>query len=71
MTLEWVLKGGEADDRYPIPDEWRDYILATKFGWTKSQIDEQPAVWLDWMINIGSTVESAKAKNANPGNNNR
>jgi len=56
-----VLKGGELKEGESLPKEWRDYILATRFGWTKQQIDEQPAVWLDWLIAIDSTVEEAKA----------
>jgi len=27
-------------------------MLAKQFGWTKQQIDEQPAVWLDWMLTL-------------------
>ena len=46
------LKGGKADDRYPLPDELRDYMLVKAFGWTKQQIDDQPAIWLDWMLNL-------------------
>lgn len=56
-----MLKGGEHDARYPLPAEWRDYLLASKFGWDYEQIQEQPAVWLDWLIMIDSTVEEVKA----------
>jgi len=40
---------------------WRDYIIAKKFGWTKSQIEEQPAVWLDWLIAIDREVSAFEA----------
>jgi hypothetical protein len=26
--------------------------LVKNFGWTKSQIEEQPAVWLDWILSV-------------------
>jgi hypothetical protein len=31
-------------------------MLAKNFGWTKQQIDEQPAVWLDWMVSIHGVI---------------
>jgi len=31
-------------------------MLVKKFGWTKQQIDEQPAVWLDWMLAYSGVV---------------
>jgi hypothetical protein len=56
-----VLKGGEVKEGESLPKEWRDYLLVSKFGWTKQEIDEQPAIWLDWLISIDSTVEEVKA----------
>jgi hypothetical protein len=54
-----VLDGGSPDERYPTPTYVRDYLLASKFGYTKQQIDEQPAVWLDWILAIdGEVIES-------------
>jgi hypothetical protein len=35
----------------------RDYFIVKNFGWTKDQIDEQPAVWLDWMLSIHGIVQ--------------
>jgi hypothetical protein len=35
-----------------MPTVVRDYMLVKHFGWTKQQIDEQPAVWLDWILNL-------------------
>jgi hypothetical protein len=34
----------------------RDYLLVKHFGWTKEQIDGQPAVWLDWMLAIHAEI---------------
>jgi len=31
-------------------------MLAKNFGWTYQQIENQPAVWLDWMITIHGLV---------------
>lgn len=44
-----------------MPIEMRDYHLARTFGWTKQQIDEQPAVWLDWMISIDGVQRKVEA----------
>lgn len=48
------------DDRYPVRPEFRDYQLASEFGWTFSEIQEQPAVWLDWLLAIGQKVRKAE-----------
>jgi hypothetical protein len=40
----------------PLPPEWRDYMLVKMTGWTKEQIDAQPAAWLDWMLTIDDVV---------------
>jgi len=54
-----VLEGGKPDPRYPLPEEFRDWQLATKFGWTYEQIQDQPASWLDWLLRIdGAAVEA-------------
>jgi hypothetical protein len=37
--------------------------LAKTFGWTKSEIEEQPAVWLDWLIAIDKEVADFEARN--------
>jgi hypothetical protein len=47
-----VVKGGSHDERFPLSPYLRDFLLVKYFGWTKQQIDEQPAVWLDWMLQI-------------------
>jgi hypothetical protein len=57
-----VLEGQASDSRYPLPDEFRDWRLAKTFGWTKDQIDAQPAVWLDWMLQIDGTAIEAQNK---------
>lgn len=40
--------------------ELRDYQLARTFGWSKSEIDDQPAVWLDWMLAIDGVFRKAE-----------
>lgn len=55
------------DERNPIRHEYRDYQLARTFGWTLSEINEQPAVWLDWLLAIHGKVQEAEA-NASAGN---
>jgi len=61
MRIGHAVKTGVVDHRYPLREEFRDYQLATKFGWTKSEINEQPAVWLDWMLAIDAEVQEARA----------
>jgi hypothetical protein len=34
--------------------------LAERFGWTPTQVDEQPAATLDWLIAIGNLVDEVK-----------
>lgn len=36
-----------------LPEEYFEYRLARTFGWTKMEIDDMPAHWLDWMFAIG------------------
>ena len=36
-------------------------MLASEFGYTPTQIDEQPAARLDWLIACHNTVEQVKA----------
>jgi len=52
---------GISDTRYPLREEVRDYQLAITFGWTKDQIDAQPAVWLDWMLAIHGKAKEVEA----------
>lgn len=61
MRIGHTLRTGVVDQRFPIRDEFRDYQLAVKFGWTKHEINEQPAVWLDWMLAIDAEVQEARA----------
>jgi hypothetical protein len=49
-----------SDPRFPLRPEYRDYQLAREFGWTKAEIDEQPAVWLDWLLAIHSVARQAE-----------
>lgn len=41
--------------------EFRDYRIARVFGWTRDQIDDQPAVWLDWLLAIDGKWREAEA----------
>lgn len=66
MRIGYALRTGEPDPRYPLREELRDYQLAIKFGWTKQEINEQPAVWLDWLLAIDAEVQEARA-NADTG----
>jgi len=36
-------------------------MLADRFGWTPTEVDEQPAILLDWLIGISGIVEEVKA----------
>ena len=57
-----MFEGGSPSSNAPLPPEFRDWVLASKFGWTKQQIDEQPAVWLDWLLAIeGEKSEAEEA----------
>ena len=57
-----MLEGNQPDGRFPIPEELRDWKLAKTFGWTKSEIDEQPAVWLDWLLRIDGAASEVQAR---------
>lgn len=52
---------GSYDERFPVRHELRDYLLAKTFGWTLQQIEEQPAVWLDWLLQIDGKVREVEA----------
>lgn len=41
-------------------------MLASRFGWSFEEIQNAPAVWLDWLIKIDGISEEAKAKRSNP-----
>lgn len=52
-----------------MPPEFRDWLIAKKFGWTKEQIDAQPAVWLDWILAIEHEHSEAENRAMKKGNN--
>lgn len=60
-----MFGGGEPDERFPLPLEVRDWKIVTKFGFTFDQIQDAPAVWLDWLLAIDGVAEEARAKAAN------
>lgn len=43
------------------PDAWREYLIASTFGYTPVEIDSQPAVRLDWLLACHGVVEQFKA----------
>ena len=49
------------DPRHPVRHELRDYFLARTFGYTLQEIDDQPAVWLDWMLAIDGKMREVEA----------
>jgi hypothetical protein len=56
------------DERFPIRSEFRDYQLARTFGWTRQEMDEQPAVWCDWLLAIhGKMLEAESNASAGDG----
>jgi hypothetical protein len=53
-----------------IPQEWNDYKLASKFGWTEDQILAQRAQWIDWLLElmrVEDEVEYERKKRAGDG----
>lgn len=38
------------------------YVCAEKFGWTPNEVDEQPAVKVDWVLAIASAIEEYKTE---------
>ena len=57
-----MLEGQEPDERYPVPLELRDWKLAKTFGWTWQEIQDQPAVWVDWLLQIEGTASEIQAR---------
>jgi len=55
------MQGGQIHDDFDYPEiEWQYFLLAERFGWTPTQVDEQPAFLVDWLIAIGNTVDEVK-----------
>ncbi len=58
-----MLKGNQRSDEFDYPDaEWRYFYFAERFGWTPAQVDDQPAVLLDWLQGIGGIVDQVKSE---------
>jgi len=58
-----VLEGQERHESFEYPDqEYFYYLAAEKFGWTPTQVDNQPAYLMDWLISIAQAVDEVKAK---------
>jgi hypothetical protein len=45
-----MWKGGHVDERNPIPSEYREYILASRFHWSHREIEETPGHVVDYML---------------------
>jgi hypothetical protein len=57
------LQGNQRHEDFDYPDEqWMYFLLAERFGWTPAQVDEQPAVLIDWLLSIGTIVDEVKAE---------
>lgn len=62
-----MLEGNKPDPAYPLPAYVRDYQIVRRFGWTYQEIQETPAVWLDWLLSIdGVAAEAEEKKAGNP-----
>lgn len=59
--MEAKLRGRPA---VSLPPEHRDYRLAKTFGWTLLEIDDQPAVGLDWLLAIDDAYQNVEAERA-------
>ena len=58
-----MLAGHERHEAFSYPDdEFLYYLAAEKFGWTPSQVDEQPAYLLDWILAIANVHEEVRAE---------
>jgi hypothetical protein len=52
----------EGNKKVPVPEEYWEYRLVRTFGWSKAQIDEAPAHWLDWMMAIADTEAAVRGR---------
>jgi hypothetical protein len=60
------LLGNERSENHDYPDnQYRYFLLAERFGWTPSQVDNEPAVMLDWLLAIGNVVDEVKSEQMN------
>jgi len=57
------LSGGQRNENFSYPDEQYLYFIAAKeFGWTPNELDEQPAVIVDWLVAIATAHSEAEAE---------
>ena len=60
-----MLAGHERHADLDYPDlQFRYYLLAERFGWTPTQVDDQPAWLIDWIVAIAGVAEEVKAEQA-------
>jgi hypothetical protein len=55
--VKWLLDGQRVDK--PLPQQWREFLLCSHFGWTKQQYEEAPAAWCDWMLQFIGLYKAA------------
>lgn len=56
-----MLEGGQPDERFPVPPEWRTYRLCQLYHCTPVDLDEIPAETNDWMLAMSDTEARATA----------
>jgi hypothetical protein len=57
------MLGRELPDGFEVPQrEFYYFQLADRFGWTPTQIDEQPGALLDWLLAIGQVKAEVVAE---------
>lgn len=57
------MSGGQRHEAMTYPDEeYEYYLFARKFGWTPTQVDEQPAVLMDYLRAISIAADEVEAE---------
>jgi hypothetical protein len=53
---------------YPV-DEFKYWQLADRYGWTPSQVDNESAYLIDWILAIGSVKIEIEREQSESGSN--
>jgi hypothetical protein len=57
------MRGGERHADFTYPDtEYFYWVCAERFGWTPSQVDEQPAYLLDSVLRIATINDEVQSE---------
>lgn len=57
------MEGGQRHEELSYPDEQIAYFIAAdRFGWTPTEVDEQPAYLMDWIMAISDVYEEVRNK---------